>query len=148
MRQTVPGYNNTLAKKFLCTFVTVDHAFLLRRLKTSYGFRGCVLTWFMHLVCRWSYIFYPLWFVHVNSDITPVLPPLFVRRCLRAWMRLHLACAAIDFSSTLRRPRYSGVLLIGGNTKFHMSLLALVMTLFSLPAQYATWASTSTPKPP
>ena len=28
------------------------------------------------------------------------------------------------------------------------SLLALVMTLFSLPAQCATWASTSTPKPP
>ena len=32
----------------------------------------------------------------------------------------------------------SGVLRIGGNTKFHMTELALVMTLFSLPAQCAT----------
>ena len=66
------------------------------------------------------------------------LLPLFVRRSCHAWMRLHPGWAAIDFSSTLQRPRCSGVLRIGGNIKFCTSLLTLVMTVFSLPVRCKT----------
>ena len=48
-------------------FDTVDHQILIRRLETSYGLGGVVLSWFKSYIPRQSYSVRPLWQIDINS---------------------------------------------------------------------------------
>ena len=72
------------------------------------------------------------------------LQPFFERRYLHLWTMSHRGCTAINSSSTPQRFRCCDVRQAVGNIRSHRKPHASAMILSSLPAGYATWASTWT----